>query len=409
MASRQNMGITGDVRITFKIGRKYSFTHRFVVCENLTRPFILGADFMSQHHMKLGWVPGKKRTLGYLDEIITVASQEVINEPLIFRNSIRIPPRNCAVVPAYCAQMFSGKVTAVPCNELKQEFPNIYLEPMQMENTEGKSHDTIPYMIVNLDYHDMVYIKKDTPVVYIHEEDVACEYLEVNEIVESTQGINCQPPHNHKIVKSDLVYSPAQVMEHHRIELKDHNVSADNKQQFEELNAKYPEVFSLNNEDIGHTQLVTMDIDTGDSPPVCQKPYTLPLKHYSWVQQEIETLEWAGVIKKSISPWASPIVVPKKSAPGEPPRHRMCIDFRKLNELEPEVHHADSETGGNISLVPLPKIDEMYGRLQGAKVFTILDLRSGYYHISLSENSKAKTAFFLHHLANTSLKQYLLV
>ena len=47
MASGQNMGVAGDVRVTFKIGRKYSFTHRFVVCKNLTRPFILGADFMS--------------------------------------------------------------------------------------------------------------------------------------------------------------------------------------------------------------------------------------------------------------------------------------------------------------------------------------------------------------------------
>ena len=71
----------------------------------------------------------------------------------------------------------------------------------------------------------------------------------------------------------------------------------------------------------------------------------------------------------------------------------MCIDFRKLNELQPEVWHADSETGGNISLVPLPKIDEMYGRLKDAKVFSTLDLRSGYYHISLSESLKAKTAF----------------
>ena len=49
MASRQNMGIAGDVRISFKIGRKYTFTHKFVVCENLTRPFILGANFLSQH------------------------------------------------------------------------------------------------------------------------------------------------------------------------------------------------------------------------------------------------------------------------------------------------------------------------------------------------------------------------
>ena len=184
--------------------------------------------------------------------------------------------------------------------------------------------------------------------------------------MESTQGINWQPPRKCKIVNSDLVYSPAQVTEHRHVELKDHNASEKTKQEFEELKAKYPEVFSINNEDIGHTQLVTMDIDMGDSPPVCQKLYTLLLKHYSWVQLEIEILEQAGVIKKSISHWASPIVVvPKKSAPGELPRCRMCIDCRKLNELQPEVHCTDSEKGGNISLVPLPKISEMYGRLRG--------------------------------------------
>ena len=199
MASGQNMGMAGNVQVNFKMGRKYAFTQTFVVCENLTRPFILGANFMSKHYMKLGWAPGRKRTLGYLDETIAVASPEVTNETLVLRNSIRIPPRNCAVVPAYCAQMFSGKVMAVPCEELKQEFPNIYMELMQMDNTEGKSHDTIPYMIVNLDYHDHAYIKKDTPVAHIHEEDVSCEYLEVNEVVESTQSINWVPQANTKL------------------------------------------------------------------------------------------------------------------------------------------------------------------------------------------------------------------
>ena len=64
-----------------------------------------------------------------------------------------------------------------------------------------------------------------------------------------------------------------------------------------------------------------MDIDTGDSPPVSSRPYTLPLKHYEWVQREIESLECASVITKSMSKWASPIVlVPKKSTPGEPLR-----------------------------------------------------------------------------------------
>ena len=88
MANRQNMGVAGDVQVNFKIGRKYSFTHRLVVCENLTRPFILGTNFMSQHYMKLGWAPVKKRTLGYLNETIAVASQEVTNEPLVLRLEI---------------------------------------------------------------------------------------------------------------------------------------------------------------------------------------------------------------------------------------------------------------------------------------------------------------------------------
>ena len=42
-----------------------------------------------------------------------------------------------------------------------------------------------------------------------------------------------------------------------------------------------------------------MDIDTGDSPPVCQKPYSLPLKHVEWLQKELEILERAGVIQRA--------------------------------------------------------------------------------------------------------------
>ena len=136
-----------------------------------------------------------------------------------------------------------------------------------------------------------------------------------------------------------------------------------------------------------------MDIDTGDSPPVSSRLYTLPLKHYEWVQREIESLERAGVITKSMSKWASPIViVPKKSAPGEPPKRRLCVDFRKVNELQQEVITA-GKTKGQISIHPLPKIDEMYVKLKGAKVFSTIDLRSGYHHIALGKSSRAKTAF----------------
>ena len=93
------------------------------------------------------------------------------------------------MAPGYCNQMFNGKATAMPCAELKQRFPNLYMEPMQMNNSENKSYDTIPYMLINLGDVDTIYIG----------EDASCEYVEVNEIIEDVQGINWQPPHARKM------------------------------------------------------------------------------------------------------------------------------------------------------------------------------------------------------------------
>ena len=88
-----------------------------------------------------------------------------------------------------------------------------------------------PYMIFNLNYEDTIYIGKDTPVAYIKGEDAGCEYLEVSEIIEDIQGINLKPPPECKMVTSDLVYSPAQVTKHRCVELKDQNISEENKEE----------------------------------------------------------------------------------------------------------------------------------------------------------------------------------
>ena len=177
--------------------------------------------------------------------------------------------------------------------------------------------------------------------------------------------------------------------------LYDADITTGTRSAFDVLCEKYPKVFSKGNEDIGRTQLVTMDIDMGDSPPVSSRPYTSALKHHRWVQEEIETLERAGIITKSMSPWASPIVVvPKKSQTGEPLKKILCIDFRKINDLQQKVI-TEGKSKGCLSLIPLPKIDEMYTKLKGAKFFSTIDLRSGYYHIALGKDSRAKTAFVM--------------
>ena len=59
-ANGDHMGVAGNVWVTFKIGKKCSFTHSFVVCKGLSHLFIIGEDFMKKHYMSLQWVPENK-------------------------------------------------------------------------------------------------------------------------------------------------------------------------------------------------------------------------------------------------------------------------------------------------------------------------------------------------------------
>ena len=132
-----------------------------------------------------------------------------------------------------------------------------------------------------------------------------------------------------EVVDSDFLISPGDIYPNRKVELEDADIKEATRVSFEALCEQQHEAFSKNNKDIGCTQLIEMEIDTGDSLPVAQSPYTLLLKHYDWVRQEIEILEKSGVIERSLLRWVSPvIVVPKKSAPDEPPRRRLCIDYR---------------------------------------------------------------------------------
>ena len=69
----------------------------------------------------------------------------------------------------------------------------------------------------------------------------------------------------------------------------------------------------------------------------------------------------------------------------------MCIDYRKANQSLITSHN--NSNGKVVSTFPLPKIQELLSHLKKCKYFSSLDLCSGYYHISLTEGAKKKTAF----------------
>ena len=152
------------------------------------------------------------------------------------------------------------------------------------------------------------------------------EVLNINEkkckeTMLQSEGMENEKPHCDISSEKKFITSPADVDMHRKVKLQDAEVLDKYKEEFEKLCEEYNDIFSKDSSDIGKTPLITMEIKTGDSPPVCQRPYNLPLKHIDWVQKELDTLEKADVITRNVSPWASPIViVPKRMALGKPPR-----------------------------------------------------------------------------------------
>ena len=152
------------------------------------------------------------------------------------------------------------------------------------------------------------------------------------------------------------------------------------KHRLDSLLKSYRDVFAANLSELGSTSIVQHYIDTGDSPPIRQRPYRVSQDVKQEIDRQVTEMLGRGVIQPSVSPYASPVVLVKKSDNS----YRFCVDYRKLNS----VTKKDS--------FPLPRIDDTLDMLQGAKYFTTLDLMSRYWQISMEPSSVEKMAFIMY-------------
>ena len=154
-------------------------------------------------------------------------------------------------------------------------------------------------------------------------------------------------------------------------------VTTEQQRAAQELLEKYSSVFCCAPENNGRTNLVKHQINTGTETPIRQAPRRLPLAKQGEVSEMVTDMQTAGVIETSTSPWSSPVVLVKKKDGSM----RFCVDYRKLNDVTKKDSY------------PLPRIDDTLDTLSGAKVFSTLNLQSGYWQVEVQEEDKEKTAF----------------
>ena len=141
--------------------------------------------------------------------------------------------------------------------------------------------------------------------------------------------------------------------------------------------AERANVFSLEEWDVGLAKGVTHHIRLRDARLFRERSRRIAPADIEDVRRHLQELLAAGIIKESRSPYASPIVIVRKKSG----KVRMCIDYRLLNSRTVPDQYT------------MPRIDDVLDCLTGSKWFSVLDLRSGYYQVEMSEADKEKTAF----------------
>ena len=162
-----------------------------------------------------------------------------------------------------------------------------------------------------------------------------------------------------------------------QINLTDSNITEEEKEKLKDFLIKWKGIFSKDITDLGKCNLVKHQIKLTDDQPFKEPHRRIPPALFQEVREHLREMLEAGAIRPSESPYSSNVVIVRKKDGSI----RFCVDFRKLNNKTIKDAYA------------LPRVEDTLHLLAGARYFTKLDLRSGYWQVEIDELDKHKTAF----------------
>ena len=329
--------------------------HKFHVITGLKHQFIMGRDFLVNNKAKIDF---ENKTLAIGPQIAVLTENQSKRQDIDLLASINrvvLQPRSVTYVRLKAPSKVKQNCLITPlenCDVLRDQ------PGLTAPRVLAKSSKSLLLPIYN-ETSKRFTIKKGNKLAYLekvdHQElkEKKCE--EVNEINKPEHDNRSEP-----VVKTSTQLSEA------------------TQEQLGQLLQDYAGLFAKNDRDLGTTDLTEVSLNTGDSAPIKQRPYRLPYSQWPMLEKHLNDLQQADIIRPSQSPWSSPILfVPRKDG-GQP---RMCVDYRKLNKVLVQNSY------------PLPNIQDLLASFKGASVYSVLDLKSGYYQLPLNPADREKTAF----------------
>ena len=328
----------------------FKFTHNFIICNQLPdTELIFSIDIQKKFSLSYAWDTDQKCYIQWNSRFLAF-THATTQKAMIgtVKSTLKIPPRHNGVVPIKISGQLITMDTAhfvTDDSTLKGKDPNINI-------IDGihkiKDRSTINMIVSNYTNKHLTFHKGEYTG---HLEPLELDSTDQEE-THQANSITLKKMMS-KTVTSDTFNPPC------------HEISTPVQNSLKLLLEEYDSQLAQDETSIGTTPLTSMSIDTGAADPVSQKPYPIAMKHYDWVKNEIEKLLAAKVICSSGSSWSAPIIVVPKGDGGK----HLVIDYRALNKVTRKFTW------------PMPKVEDIFSKLNGATYFTTLDLQAGYHHI----------------------------
>ena len=289
-ATGSNLTPLGVICCSFELGN-IRFHNNLIICRNLTRPLILGRDFLLQHHITVHYAENGRCVLAYQQQEL-VASIEMEDKPQIcMAHSVTVPGRSLAIICVYnnLSPHQSGSLYEIEPNDvIMNQYPNICIIPM-IHNVDVHRTEFLPLVVINLASND-IYLLKGEIIGFMQ-----IQSLEISEILTETstepssiiyednvnEVLNGQEGEVEKIlIEKKFITSPADIDVHRKVELQDTEISENNDKLLKTCVQNLMIYFQQTPVILEKTPLLEVDIDTGDSLPITQKTLHSSFKTY---------------------------------------------------------------------------------------------------------------------------------
>ena len=398
----------GTARVNLVLGNLKGYVVAIVV-DKLSRPLILGTDFLSKNRANIDFDKGivnlKNYGLHTILKFKPTYKQADVTCSSIYSEDEEISSYNEEENKSLCSENEENLMQETEPYTKPETQPN--LEPEKIKITVKEDYILMPGIEITIK------LKGSTEIPDYKK--LECFYFQENDIFLRPRGLICLSPiyfsgnnlvlrmltrsHNkvkifkgstigfltniqtYNLLETELFYVEDSKNDDSEVTIDDHKIGHIKdlyiKGQLKDLLQEFNDIFSKTPKTMGRTDLVEHEIEIGDALPIKQKPYRVSQKERDIIDKQITEMAKYDVIRPSHSPWASPVVLVKKKS-GET---RFCVDYRRLNNVTKKSSYS------------VPNIDDILTYLGKARYFSTLDMFSGFWQVKIKEECKPLTAF----------------